>query len=112
LSKAFITYLFGGYDYLEKPNVVTPGWDYICVSDQSVDTAGWRTIQPPSSILLATSCPKRRSALVKIFHYEAISEDYDLVVCGDACLTINWRMVTGCMEKATAARLASTSDRR
>lgn len=89
MRKAFLSYLFGGYDHLEEPNIVTPGWDYICVCEQSMDSAVWRIVDAPARVLLAASCPKRRSGLIKIFHYEAIPDDYDIVICGDACLTIN-----------------------
>ena len=31
--KVVYTYIFGKYDFLHKPRVVTPGWDYICFTD-------------------------------------------------------------------------------
>lgn len=31
--KAVYTFIFGGYDDLKPPAVITPGWDYICFTD-------------------------------------------------------------------------------
>ena len=32
-NKCIYTYIIGGYDSVKEPKVVTPGWDYICVTD-------------------------------------------------------------------------------
>lgn len=31
--KAVYTFIFGDYDNLKSPNIITPGWDYICFTD-------------------------------------------------------------------------------
>src|SRR2546423_2981249 len=31
--KAVYTFIFGDYDLLKEPQVITPGWDYICFTD-------------------------------------------------------------------------------
>lgn len=33
MSKAVYTFIFGDYDDLKPPTIVTPGWDYICFTD-------------------------------------------------------------------------------
>lgn len=33
--KAAYTFIFGAYDDLKAPSIVTPGWDYICFTDDS-----------------------------------------------------------------------------
>jgi hypothetical protein len=31
--KAVYTFIFGDYDDLKSPTIMTPGWDYICFTD-------------------------------------------------------------------------------
>src|SRR2546422_511368 len=33
MRKAVYTFIFGGYDDLKSPAIFTPGWDYICFTD-------------------------------------------------------------------------------
>lgn len=89
MRKAFLTYAFGGYDRIEDPSLVTPGWRYICVGDQHIDSRVWEFRKAPDRLLAATDCPKRRSSLTKIHHQEFLPEDYDILMCGDACLGIH-----------------------
>lgn len=82
-----ITYLFGDYDSLKNPTVVTPGWDYICVSDKGVCSDIWRPVVPDAS-LMDIDDPKRKSSFVKIAHHLFVREPYDTVMTIDASIRI------------------------
>ena len=41
-----MTAIFGDYDEIRDPVVVTPGWRYVCFSDKYVKSDIWETIQP------------------------------------------------------------------
>ena len=43
--KVVYTCISGNYDTLKDPTVVTPGWEYICFTDQKVISNVW-TIRP------------------------------------------------------------------
>ena len=49
------TAIFGNYDYLKEPLVVTPGWQYICFTDQPLTSKVWeiRQITPDDARLAA-----------------------------------------------------------
>lgn len=88
MKKAILTYILGGYDALRDPAVVTPGWDYVCVSDQGLKSEIWR----PSPLNgRASDVPedKRKAGLVKIGHYDFVGDDCDLCVTLDGSMRIN-----------------------
>lgn len=72
MKKVVVTYIFGKYDTLKDPTVLTPGWDYLCFSDLGLSTKVWHSVSPNESAL-ASTCPKRRASLLKIQHYNHIS---------------------------------------
>lgn len=86
--KVVLTYLFGGYDTLKDPSLVTPGWDYFCVSDTGHSSEVWRPVLPDDS-LLNVKDPKRRASLVKIAHHQYIGYPYEKVLTIDASMRIN-----------------------
>jgi len=88
MKKAVITYILDGYDRLKDPAVVTPGWDYLCFSDDDFGSEIWKPLPLPPSPF-GTICPKRRTSLLKIQHFDYVSEDYDLVMTLDGSMTIN-----------------------
>lgn len=45
--KVIYTAIFGPYEELKEPTVVTPGWDYICYTDQPFESKVWRVIHTP-----------------------------------------------------------------
>ncbi len=87
-SKAVVTYIFGDYDVLKDPKVVTPGWDYLCVSDKGYGSEIWQPVAPDESILNVKD-PKRKSSLVKIAHYRHVRHSYLTVMTVDASMRIN-----------------------
>ena len=45
--KVCYTALFGNYEELKEPLIVTPGWQYICYTDQNVTSKVWQVIPTP-----------------------------------------------------------------
>lgn len=44
-EKVIYTALFGQYEELKEPTVITPGWRYVCFTDQEIESKTWRVIQ-------------------------------------------------------------------
>lgn len=44
-DKVCYTAIFGPYDDLKEPTVVTPGWRYICFTDQPLVSSVWEIVQ-------------------------------------------------------------------
>ena len=42
MNKTCYTALFGNYEELKEPTVVTPGWDYVCFTDQPLKSDVWK----------------------------------------------------------------------
>jgi hypothetical protein len=40
--KTIFTAIFGPYDDLKEPQVITPGWQYICFTEQPIKSKVWR----------------------------------------------------------------------
>lgn len=49
------------YDDLKEPTVISPDWQYICYTDQSLTSKVWQIIQVPS-----TGNPQRQARAIKI----------------------------------------------
>lgn len=45
IDKVVYTALFGDYENLKEPLVITPGWKYICLTDQKLTSNAWQVIQ-------------------------------------------------------------------
>lgn len=39
------TAIFGSYDDLKEPKVITPGWEYVCFTDQDLKSDVWKIIR-------------------------------------------------------------------
>jgi hypothetical protein len=44
-DKIIFTALFGNYEELKEPTFITPGWKYICFTDQEIESINWAIIQ-------------------------------------------------------------------
>lgn len=86
--RAVVTFIFGGYDTLKDPTVVTPGWDYLCYGDTGLRSAVWRSVVPAAS-LQDVPCPKRRASLLKIAHHRHVAGNYETVITIDGSMRIN-----------------------
>lgn len=60
--KVCYTALFGNYEELKTPKVVTPGWDYICFTDQEITDPVWQIVKVP----LDGRNPQKLSRMYKI----------------------------------------------
>lgn len=88
-KKCIFTYITGNYDNLMNPNVITPGWDYICFTDnKSISSDVW-DIKPIHDKDLSVYCPKRRANSVVMKYYEYIPDHYDICICIDGNLKIH-----------------------
>lgn len=59
------TAIYGNYEELKEPTVVTPGWRYICFTDQDVSSKVWEIVRVP-----AAEDPIRAARRRKILTYE------------------------------------------
>jgi len=61
MNKVCYTALFGNYEELKEPTVITPGWDYVCFTDQPLTSNVWeiRNIE-------LTETPQRMARKMKI----------------------------------------------
>jgi rRNA processing protein Gar1 len=86
--KVVYTCISGNYDTLKDPTVVTPGWEYICFTDQKVISNVW-TIRPlPKEIVEDKSLTQvKRQRIVKIQPWRFIGA-CDVCVWVDANLKI------------------------
>ena len=89
MRKAVLTYIIAGYDELKEPDIVTPGWDYFCVSDAPIASQTWRPL-PVLPSCPDTACPKRHASFVKIMHHLYLPAGYDV------CITIDGSMRIRC----------------
>lgn len=44
MDKVIYTALFGNYEELKEPTVITPGWQYLCYTDQPLTSQTWTII--------------------------------------------------------------------
>lgn len=65
-TKVCYTVIFGDYDDLKEPTVITPGWRYICYTDQDLKSDVWDIFKMPSTI----------TQLTRISRYWKIAEAY------------------------------------
>ena len=72
-NKAVFTALFGDYDELKDPVVVSPGWDYIVFTDQDVRSDIWQVCRVNHYM-----DPQRMARMVKVKWHEYIEHDLSL----------------------------------
>lgn len=84
MSGVIYTAIFGDYDNLKEPTVVTKGWDYRCYTNQNFDSDMW-TIIKHSGYHYSNV---KMSKMVKILWHLFFNE-HDYVIWIDASLRIN-----------------------
>lgn len=88
MRNVIYTYLVGDYDTIKEPGVRTPGWDYLCFTDNTnLKSKAWEMRPVPEGYKVCAD-PKRRASLIKIEHYSVIDSSYDIVITIDASMTI------------------------
>ena len=90
-SKVVYTSITGGYDTLKKPLFMAPDWDYICFTNDKIDTtqSAWQ-IRP---IPIENECNTRLSRYVKLVPHNVLQE-YDYSVWIDASIQIKSHFIT------------------
>jgi hypothetical protein len=82
------TYLTGDYDTLKAPEVVTPGWDYLCFTDNThLKSEVWE-LRPVPGWCEVSADLKRKASLIKIAHYSVIDSAYAIAISMDASMAI------------------------
>lgn len=79
MKKALYTFIFGDYDWIKEPTIVTPGWDYICFSDlppRTLRTSAWQFRKPAMPM---NPDPKKWAIGHMIMAHKVLPE-YDLTI--------------------------------
>jgi hypothetical protein len=72
------TAIFGEVDDLKEPFVVTPGWSYVCYTDQDFESKVWEIRKVP-----VMDCgPQKTARYYKIMAHKAIDDDFTIWVDG------------------------------
>lgn len=82
MNKIVYTAIFGDYEELKEPLYFTPGWEYICITDQPLTSKVWKIV--PTEIGLNDILSSR---LAKIPFNLVV--DADLSIWVDGSFTIN-----------------------
>jgi len=70
MNKCIYTAIFGNYDDLKEPTVVSKGWEYICFTDQELTSNVWQIKK-----MNVEGDPQRMARRVKILFHEYIEHD-------------------------------------
>ncbi len=81
--KTIYTALFGEYDTLFEPFIKTPGWRYVCFTDQPIKKSSWTIIKRP---MLAEGA-QRTARFYKIMFHRHIQSQFSIWI--DASFIIN-----------------------
>jgi hypothetical protein len=90
-NKCIYTFIIGGYDNLKEPKIYTPGWDYICVTDNpNLKSDVWHIIQIDEETKKIEPAKKRAMSLM-IGYRKWLPKHYDIVVTigGQCVININ-----------------------
>lgn len=77
------TGIFGFYDILKKPQVITPGWNYVCYTDQDFASEIWEV----RKVALIDNNPVLTARYYKIMFHEHIDDEFSIWI--DGSFTIN-----------------------
>lgn len=85
--KRIYTAIFGPYDELKEPTVITPGWQYVCFTDQPLKSKVWEVInvQLDPDQLVYGPIRIARFYKLKVFQYFDVFQSMWI----DASFTIN-----------------------
>jgi hypothetical protein len=75
--KTIYTVIFGNYDSLKEPTIITPGWEYICFTDQNLKSNIWQIKKIDkvfTNQITARDC--------KISFYKNVSSKYSIYIDG------------------------------
>lgn len=81
--RTIFTAIFGQYDDLKEPTIVTPGWEYICFTDQHIESKTWKIIHRP----MLPEGAQRTARFYKIMFHRHIETEESIWI--DASFLIN-----------------------
>jgi len=86
-TKCVYTFIVGNYDSLKQPKIITPDWDYICVTDNpNLKSDIWQIIQI-DNIDKQIEPAKKRAMSLMIGHRKYLPKHYDIVITiGGQCV--------------------------
>lgn len=83
--KTIYTAIFGNYDDLKDPFVITPGWRYICFTDQDLKSDVWEIRKVP-----VMECgPAKTARFYKIMFHKHIETEFSIWVDGTFIVNCN-----------------------
>lgn len=74
MKKVCLTFIFGDYDDLKEPTIISEGWEYVCISDRPRESKTWQI----KVVDIEDVCDSRKARLVLTCPFIFI--DYDLVL--------------------------------
>ena len=88
-AKICYTIIYGPYDSLKEPKIITPEWKYICFTDQSFTSDVWEIRPIPEDLMNKFERkPVKRQRILKIQPHLYL-EDYEVCIYVDGTITIN-----------------------
>lgn len=79
------TAIFGAYDDLKPPSIISKGWKYICFTDQDLKSDVWEIRKVP-----VMGCgPEKTARYYKIMFYKHIEDDFSIWVDGTFIINCN-----------------------
>jgi hypothetical protein len=79
------TAVFGPYDQLKRPAVVTPGWKYVCFTDQNFSSDVWEV----RKTAFTQEDPQLSARLIKICFHRFIDDEYSIWLDGSFQVNCN-----------------------
>lgn len=83
--KTCYTAIFGNYDELKEPSIITKGWKYICYTDQDFKSDVWEIRKVP----VMEWGPVKTARWYKIMFHKHIDTEYSLWVDGTFIINTN-----------------------
>jgi hypothetical protein len=80
--KTVYTALIGNYEELKEPTIITPGWKYVCYTDQPLQSRTWQIKK-----IIPTKSGSRTAREIKLLFHNYVKTKYSMWV--DASFQIN-----------------------
>lgn len=86
MKQAIYTFVFGGYDTIKPPRIVTPGWDYICFTDHEGPLPAPWIKRPPVHVVANDG---KKTAMWHMIKTHKALPEYDLTLSIGGQIEIN-----------------------
>jgi hypothetical protein len=83
--KTVYTAIFGNYDDLKEPAVISKGWKYVCFTDQDFKSDVWEVMKVP----VMPCGPSKTARYYKIMFHKVIETELSLWVDGTFLINVN-----------------------